>query len=212
MNIVQESKGCSMIHGGSRKGAGRKPNSGQYKEPTVAKRIPVSLVTYLDEYLEKKKQKNISISNIDFSDFMQQEDVYIPWKGRKTFIPVFASRIPAGFPSPADDHVESRLDLNDYLINNPASTFFLRVSGDSMINAGIHSDDMLVVDRSIEAKNNHIVIAALNGELTVKRLRYEGKTVFLIPENDHYPPIEVLPDMEFSIFGVVTSVIHSVLR
>ena len=116
----------------------------------------------------------------------------------------------AGFPSPADDYIEGSLDLNHHLIKHPAATFFVRVSGESMINAGIYPGDILIVDRSLEAVDKKIVIAVLNGELTFKRLRIRCGNPVLEPENDTYKPIEITPDMAFEIWGVVTNVIHKV--
>lgn len=129
-----------------------------------------------------------------------------------TFLPLpfYACCVEAGFPSPAESEMEGNLDLNDLLIKHPAATFFVRVSGSSMIKAGIHHNDILVVDRSLEPHPGKIVIAAVNGELTVKRLCKEGNKVFLVAENDQYPAIEILEGMELHIWGVVTSVIHSV--
>lgn len=124
-------------------------------------------------------------------------------------IPLFTSRVSAGFPSPADDYIDSNLDLNEFLIKRPAATFFVRVSGDSMIGAGIHTGDILIVDRSETAVNRSVVIAVLNGELTVKRLMKEGPSVFLAAENPNYKPIEVKAEMDFEIWGVVVHGIHS---
>ncbi len=124
--------------------------------------------------------------------------------------PLFTATIRAGFPSPADDYVDNRLDLNEFLIRHPAATFFVRVAGDSMIGAGIHSGDILIVDRSLDPANNRIVIAAVNGELTVKRIRRENSKIHLMPENDNFTPIEVTPEMRFEIWGVVIHVIHRV--
>jgi DNA polymerase V len=125
---------------------------------------------------------------------------------------LFTCSVSAGFPSPADDYIDLKLDLNQYLIKRPASTFLVRVSGDSMINVGIHHGDILTVDRSITPTDGKIVIAVINGECTVKRIQYEENTIFLLPENDDYRPIEV---KEFSdtlfIWGVVTNVIHPLL-
>ncbi len=122
--------------------------------------------------------------------------------------PVYVAKVSAGFPSPADDYQEGKLDLNKYLIRNQAATFFVRVTGNSMINAGIHDGDMLVVDRSLEAVNRSVVIAAIDGELTVKRLmKYKNKLI-LEPENEEYAPQEIHEDMDFQIWGVVTNVIH----
>lgn len=123
-------------------------------------------------------------------------------------LPLLLARIAAGFPSPADDHIEKSLDLNEYLIKHPAATFFVRVEGDSMINAGIRSGDILIVDRAAEVKNNSIVIAQLDGEFTVKRIRKEGASLFLIPESPDYMPIKITDEMDFQLWGVVTFVIH----
>ncbi len=124
--------------------------------------------------------------------------------------PLIGSRIPAGFPSPAQDYVEACLDLNEYLISHPNSTFFVRVDGMSMINAGIHPDDILIVDRSLEPSHNRIVIAVVEGELTVKRLVISHGIYFLCPENPDFPTIEITENSDFTIWGVVTYVIHKV--
>ncbi len=126
-------------------------------------------------------------------------------------LPMFLESVSAGFPSPADDYMESKLDLNDLLIKNPAATFFVRVTGDSMINSAIYSGDILVVDRSIDPKEGSIVIAVINGELTVKRLVYKDTYIYLVPENKFYQPIKITEDMNFEVWGVVRSVIHSVI-
>ncbi len=125
-------------------------------------------------------------------------------------LPLFASPISAGFPSPADDYVEKRLDLNEHLVRNRQATFFLRVSGDSMIGAGIHHDDLLIVDRSLPATHKKIVVAIVGGELLVKRLLRVNNKVSLAAENPGYAPIEVTEDSGFEIWGVVTNVIHEV--
>ena len=129
---------------------------------------------------------------------------------RKTKVirPLFTSGVSAGFPSPAEDHIERKLDLNELLIQHPAATFFVRVAGDSMKDAGINHDDILVVDRSLEATNGKIVIAIVNGELTVKRLERNRTSCNLVAANSDYSPIEITEDFDFSIWGVVTSVIH----
>jgi DNA polymerase V len=123
--------------------------------------------------------------------------------------PLFVAKISAGFPSPADDYEEGKLDLNKHLIQHPAATFFVRVSGDSMIKAGIHPNDLLIVDRSLEPKDKNVVIANLNGELTVKRIRIQNNQLVLEAENDHYAPQAIEEGMEFEVWGVVTNVIHS---
>lgn len=128
--------------------------------------------------------------------------------GKKTELPFYTEKLSAGFPSPASDYMEKALDLNEYLIKNPSATFFVEITGDSMINAGIHSGDILIVDRSLEAKHNRIVVAVLNGEFTVKRLSWQKGKIKLIPENPAYDPIEIKEGTEFEIWGVATTVIH----
>lgn len=138
-----------------------------------------------------------------------KNSILIPETGHKIERPVFLVPVSAGFPSPAEDYVEGSLDLNKHLIKHPAATFFVRVSGDSMINAGIYPNDILIVDRSLEAVNNKIVIAVLNGELTVKRLKLKDGEIFLYPENKNYSPIKIQENFDFEIWGVATNVIHS---
>ncbi|PKN75562.1 MAG: peptidase S24 [Candidatus Cloacimonetes bacterium HGW-Cloacimonetes-2] len=124
--------------------------------------------------------------------------------------PLIGTSVPAGFPSPATDYIEGSLDLNEYLIQHKASTFFVRAAGYSMINAGIGPDDILIVDRALEAVHKRIVIAIVNGEFTVKRLRIENGEYWLAPENDDYEPLKIEEDSAFTIWGVVTYVIHKV--
>lgn len=123
-------------------------------------------------------------------------------------LPLFAVPVKAGFPSPAEDYLEQNLDLNEHLIQHPAATFFVRVDGESMKGAGIHKDDILIVDRSLEPTNGKIVIAVINGEFTVKRIRLHQDKVFLEPENPQFSPIEINPNWDFQVWGVVTYVIH----
>ena len=127
----------------------------------------------------------------------------------KRKLPLYLSKIRAGFPSPADDYIDRKLDLNEYIVKHPASTFFVKVKGDSMVNAGILSGCILVVDRSLEATNNKIVVAVLDGEFVVKRMKKSRGKVVLFSENPDYQPIEITPDREFSLWGVVTYVIHA---
>ena len=124
-------------------------------------------------------------------------------------LPFFQNAVPAGFPSPADDELAEKLDLNELLIKHPTATFFLKVSGSSMIKAGIHHNDILVVDRSLEPTHGKVVIASLNGELTVKRLYRENNKILLMAENDAYAPFEITEEIDLRIWGVVTSVIHA---
>ncbi len=122
--------------------------------------------------------------------------------------PLIGAEIPAGFPSPAQDYIENTLDLNEFLISHPVATFFVKVEGYSMENAGIFPGDILIVDRAIEPADNKIIIAILEGELTVKRLKIENNHWFLVPENPQYETIEVTDDENFQVWGVVTYAIH----
>lgn len=126
------------------------------------------------------------------------------------YLPLFLEKISAGFPSPAQDYVEQRLDLNLLCVKRPAATYFVRVAGDSMIEAGIYPEDLLVVDRSITAQPGDIVIACLNGEFTVKTL--ELAPLRLVPQNDEYQPLLITEADDFEIFGVVTNVVRSIKR
>ena len=120
----------------------------------------------------------------------------------------FENGVSAGFPSPAEDHMHSKIDLNNLLIENPSATYYVRVNGDSMLGAGILSGDLLIVDRSIEVTNNCIVVAHLDGEFTVKRIKKIKNKIFLQAENNNYKPIEITKEMDFELFGVVTHAIH----
>lgn len=123
-------------------------------------------------------------------------------------LPLVTARVPAGFPSPADDYIEGKLDLNQHLIRHPAATFYVRAGGDSMLGAGIHNDDLLVVDRSLDPADGQVVIAVVNGEMAVKRVHKDGKRLFLMSENERFQPIEIREGDDFEIWGVVTAVIH----
>lgn len=123
-------------------------------------------------------------------------------------LPFYEGGAAAGFPSPADDYLEKQLDLNEYLVEHPAATFFVRVQGESMRDAGLSSGDILIVDRSLSPKSGKIVVALLNGEFTVKRLVRKNDKLLLVPENPRYKTIIVTPEEDFQIWGVVTYVIH----
>jgi DNA polymerase V len=170
-----------MMHGGKRSGAGRPKGCNLYGEATKPIRLPLSRIEEVKAFLQH---------------------------GSKMELPLFASKVSAGFPSPADDYLECKLDLNTHLIQHPSATFFVKASGDSMKNAGIQSGDMLIVDRSLEPTHGKIVIAAIQGELTVKRLYRHNERVTLMPENPNYVPIDITDEEEVVIWGVVTHVIH----
>lgn len=172
------------MHGGKREGAGRPKGRNLYGEATKPIRIPQSKINQVLSYVQ---------------DALLFE------------LPLYSTKVSAGFPSPADSDIECKLDLNHHLIKHPASTFFLRVSGDSMQNAGIQSGDILVVDKSLEPSDGKIVIAAIDGELTVKRLVKKAGCVQLVPENNQYPVINLRDTQDLVIWGVVTHVIHETI-
>jgi len=131
--------------------------------------------------------------------------------GRKKMkIPLFTTGISAGFPSPADDFIDKTLDLNDFLIAHPSATFFVRVEGTSMIDAGIHPGDILIVDKALDPHSGSIVIATLDGEFTVKRFQQRGGKCYLLAANPEFEPIEIEDSMLVEVWGVVTYVIHKV--
>jgi DNA polymerase V len=134
--------------------------------------------------------------------------IYEPKKEIRCERPVFMAPVTAGFPSPAEDYIEGKLDLNEHLVKHPAATFFVRVTGDSMLDAGIHPGDILIVDRSLEAADKKVVIAVVEGELTVKRIRLINEKIVLMPENENYKPLQINKETDFEIWGVVTNVIH----
>lgn len=136
---------------------------------------------------------------------------YVPSARRA--LPLFTSRLKAGFPSPADDYIEEKIDLNKYLVQHPAATFLVRIQGDSMTGIGIFPNDIVVVDRSLitpdlKGMHNKVVLAVLDGEFTIKRLCVKGKSVTLLPENDKYDPIPIAEGSDFTIWGVVNHTIR----
>jgi len=185
--------------GGSRPGAGRKKGSSAYGETTKAMRVPESMVPEVQSMLNLRKQLFKGATTISFPSS----------SSNRVEIPLFSGKVAAGFPSPADDYIEKTLDLNDLLIQKPAATFFVRAEGESMLGAGIHPNDILVIDRSIDPVVGKIVICALNGELTVKRLKSIGSHIILGAENPAYSDIVVQEEIDLVIWGVVTNVIHA---
>lgn len=127
-------------------------------------------------------------------------------------IKVYGSLVNAGFPSPADDYLESRLDLNELLIKHPTASFFIRVNGDSMIGAGIFHNDLVLIDRSLMVRNGDIVLAVINEEFTLKRYRKQGGRVVLYSDNPSYKAIPILSDQDFLVWGIATYVIHGLRR
>lgn len=188
-----------MPRGGKREGAGRPVGTGKYGEQTKAVRLPVRIA---DEILE-------SLNQATKEPQTTVESVFKPDAQTKQRVPLYLSPIAAGFPAPTDDYVEGKIDLNRHLVKHPDSTFLVRVVGESMKDVGIHPSDLLVVDRAIEPTNGKIVIAVVNGELTVKRLRKHRGKLWLMPENADFHPIEIDENTDLHIWGVVTNVIHA---
>ena len=189
----------SIQHGGRRPGAGRKKGSNRFGESTTRVRVPDSIVPMIHDLLDNLVASR-SVRSGDM-DVLQLSEAL-----SKSPVALFSSTVPAGFPSPADDHVERRLDLNEHFIRNPAATFCVRATGESMTGAGIFPGDILIVDRSREAVHGSIVIAVVEGELTVKRLYRRDGNVRLDPENTDYRSIHINEDMELIIWGVVSGV------
>ncbi len=129
---------------------------------------------------------------------------------KKLLLPLFNNYVPAGFASPADDFMDRTLDLNEYIVRHPSATFFVKVSGDSMVKAGIHEGDLLVIDRSLKLTENKIILAVVDGECTVKRYRQVNGQPYLFPENDKYKPLRITQDMCFEVWGIVIHVLHKV--
>lgn len=179
------------MRGGKREGSGRKSGSNIYGEPTKPVRVPLSLVESIKAQIINPSQ-NSSAQNSTYE------------------LPLFSNSVSAGFPSPTDDHSEGKMDLNKHLINSPETTFFVRVSGDSMIDAHIQDGDLLIVDKSITPKHNMIVLAVVHAEITVKRLIIDQNHIALKPENSAYPIIEIPTPEDLVIWGVVTNVIHKI--
>ena len=126
-------------------------------------------------------------------------------------IPLMNATITAGFPSPADDHLDLPVDLNEYLVKHPAATFYVRVQGDSMDGAGIHQGDLLIVDRAESYGTGSIVLAVLDGEFTVKKLMKKNESLYLLSSNTAYQPIKIEAESDFKVWGVVTYIIHGPL-
>ena len=130
---------------------------------------------------------------------------------KKFKVPLLSDSVSAGFPSPADDNTEENIDLNENLISNPSSTFFLRVKGDSMINAGIKDKDLIIVDKSLTARPGNIIIAMIDGEFTMKRLSMKNNELYLKAENLNYPEFKFKNHIDIQIWGVVIYSIHKYL-
>ena len=217
--------------GGKRRGSGRPSGTGKYGEPTKAIRVPEGSITHIKSFLkddyptlntEKASDTHHSSVNIEKISTLNSKNKQTV-KGNKrnvtllktahdwtnsdpkesTQIPLYSTKVAAGIPTMSDDHLEDSLDLNEYLVERPQTTFMLKVEGESMKDIGILPDDILIVDRAEKARHNKIVIAALDGELTVKRLYRKAGDLKLLPENPDYPEIEIRRESDLVIWGVV---------
>ncbi len=190
-----------MPRGGKREGAGRPQGSGKYGEATKAVRLPIRIADEILAALAKEPEEIELGTNV--------ESIFRPERTTKLRLPLYLNPVAAGFPAPTEDYVDDNIDLNRHLVKHPETTFLVRVVGESMKDAGIHPNDMLIVDRSIEVTNGQVVIAVVNGELTVKRIRKHKNKLWLMPENKSFKPIEIDENTDLHIWGVVTNVIHA---
>lgn len=188
--------------GGYREGAGRRIGTGKFREPTTVVRVPASQTPVIKDFLIAYQRKKLMV-NMDVVGEIALPALNAP----PINLPLYSSKVSAGFPSPAEEHVEKRLDPSEFLIDQKDSTFFVTIQGYSMIDVGLLPKDKAVVDRSKIASIGDIVLAVLDGEFTIKTLSRtkEGK-VRLLPANSTgaYSPIEITEDMNFEIWGVVT--------
>ncbi|MGV3581089.1 MAG: LexA family protein [Methylophilus sp.] len=186
--------------GGKRINAGRKSGSGKFMEPTEVLRVPTSQKSVIVDFLEayQRKQSHVGLDAVDMFELpsLNPQPIHRP---------LYSSKVRAGLPSPADDHVEKRLDVSEYLIDKIDETFFVTIVGESMRDAGLLSGDKAVVDRSKQASVGDIVLAGVDGEFTIKTLGKDKQDMpRLIPANPDFPIIEIKEGMQFEILGVVT--------
>lgn len=192
--------------GGKRTGAGRKPKPEALA--TVVKRVPKALVPMLEQaILQLKRQDNPSAANDHLPMHAMKPVAY----GKAANIPLATEKVPAGMPSPVDNHIEEYVDLNQYLIANPEHTFMVRAGGDSMQDAGIDKEDLLVIDRSLKPRHLDVVMADTGNDFTIKRLHTHGDVFELHPENEAaaYPILKPKSGENWYVVGVVTAVIKS---
>jgi len=172
-----------MKHGGKRKGAGRPKGKGQYGESTRPIRLPESLIEPILKFVKNKGYQ----------------------------LPLFTSKVAAGSPTIVNDYIDAYIDLQQLLVKNTDTTFLVHATGMSMIDAGIFENDLLIVDRQILPTDGKIVIAAIDGQLTVKRLYQKNNQLLLMPANKKFKPIPITEENNMMILGVVTNVIHSLI-
>ncbi len=186
--------------GGPREGAGRRVGSGKFREPTSVVRIPASQEPVIKDFLAayQKKRLNTDLDAVSEFELPLLHHVQVS-------LPLYSSKVSAGFPSPAEEHVEKRLNPNDFLIDQQDATFFVTIQGYSMIDVGLLPGDKAVVDRSKTPNIGDIVLAVINGEFTIKTLaKNKSGAPILLPANKDFNPIEITEEMQFEIWGVVT--------
>jgi DNA polymerase V len=189
-------------HGGTRAGSGRKTGTGKFREATTVVRIPTSQTPIIKDFLAAYQRKKLLVSMDSITEFELPE-----LNARPVSLPLYSSKVSAGFPSPAEEHVEKRLDPSEFLIDQKDATFFVTIQGFSMIDVGLLPGDKAVVDRSKLASVGDIVLAVLDGEFTIKTLaRKKDGAPRLLPANSTgaYSPIDITEEMNFEIWGVVT--------
>ena len=190
----------NIKRGGIRTGAGRKVGTGKFGEATTVVRIPESQAPIIKDFLAAYQRKKVK-ADIDAVTEFEWPALY----ATSIKLPLYSSKVSAGFPSPAEDHVEKRLDPSEFLIDQKDATFFVTIQGYSMIDVGLLPGDKAVVDRSKQASIGNIVLAVLDGEFTIKTLsRTKDGAVRLLPANKDYSPIEITEEMNFEVWGVVT--------
>lgn len=186
--------------GGLREGAGRRPGSGKFREPTSVVRIPASQESVIKDFLAAYQKKRLNSDLDAVTEFELPELHHV-----SVSLPLYSSKVSAGFPSPAEEHVEKRLDPNDFLIDQEDATFFVTIQGYSMMDVGLLPGDKAVVDRSKTPNIGDIVLAIINGEFTIKTLgKHKSGAPRLLPANKDFKPIEITEEMQFEIWGVVT--------
>ncbi len=189
-----------LSRGGLREGAGRRVGSGKFREPTSVVRIPASQEPVIKDFLAAYQKKRLDTDLDAVTEFELPSFHHAP-----VSLPLYSSKVSAGFPSHAEEHVEKRLDPNDFLIDQEDATFFVTIQGYSMMDVGLLPGDKAVVDRSKTANIGDIVLAVINGEFTIKTLgRHLSGAPRLLPANKDFKPIEINEEMQFEIWGVVT--------
>lgn len=194
-------------HGGKRENAGRPSGQGKFGEPTKVMRIPESQTGTVKNFLEALQRKRSQAGSDSAVTEINVDEFFTPGiPEQPTLLPLFSTKVAAGFPSPADDYVEKSLDVSEFLIDHAASTFFVTIKGESMIDVGLLPDDKVVVDRSKAPVLGDIVLAVVDREFTIKIYDHGANNMpRLMPANSSgaYRPIYIRPDMQFEIFGVV---------